>query len=121
MLTRIGEPALPQGDCGMVLWTLESNKPAAVFKYIVDGDGAIAVNGAPVALQRVAANGAGAFGVLERQSFVDKAGAFVVGVSVELGLEFNGGAYVERGLISVETDDGWRSVTPVAGIAGCRG
>ncbi|MEL7486870.1 MAG: hypothetical protein AAGJ87_06615 [Pseudomonadota bacterium] len=121
VLTRIAEPALPPGECGIVLWTLERDRPAAVFKYLVDGEGAIAINGAPLKLTLVDGGGAGAFGVLERQRYVDETGAFDVAVTVELGLEFNGGAYVERGLIAIEAADGWKTVTPVAGITGCRG
>jgi hypothetical protein len=39
---------------------------------------------------------------------------------VRFSLGFDGGVYLERGLIVVEALDGWRTVAPSAGLAGCR-
>ena len=121
VLTRIGDPTLPKGRCGMVLWTLEETRPTAVLRYVVEEGGNIAVNSGAVDLTRVGASGAEAFGVTETQRFSDASGIFSVTVSTRFGLEFSSGVYLERGLVTVESADGWRSVTPVAGIAGCRG
>lgn len=121
VLTRVEEAALPKGKCGMVLWTLEESRPAAVFRYILDSGGSMSVNNAPVKLSRVATNGAEAFGITETQRFLSDSKSFDVTITTRFGLEFDSGVYLERGLITVESQDGWRTVTPVAGIAGCRG
>lgn len=121
VLTPIADSRLPEGKCGMILWTLEQDRPAAVFRYVSEGNASLAINGAPVILQRTNAEGSQAFGVAENQSFSDETGLFDIEITAQLGLGFDGGVYLERGLITIENKDGWRTVTPVAGIAGCRG
>ena len=120
VLTRITEPELPKGKCGMILWTLEEDRPAPVFQYLSGETGRLALSGAPVLLTRQGSTGASAFGVSETQNFTDAAGGFNVKVAVNFGLGFDGGTYLERGLITIESADAWRTVTPVAGVAGCR-
>ena len=120
ILTRLPESELPDGKCGMILWTLEENLPAPVFQYLSGDSGRISLNGKTIKLFRQTANGATAFGVSEQQSFLNEAGDLKVSVDTRIGLGFDGGAYLERGLIALENNDGWRTVTPVAGITGCR-
>ncbi len=120
VLTRISEPVLENGRCGMLLWTLENDRPAAVFKFTDKRGGFLSVNGREYPLARIDVAGEQAFGVAERQRFTDEAQFFDVTVAVQIGLGFDHGAYLERGLITLVTPEGWRSVTPVAGIAGCR-
>ena len=120
ILTAISTSAIPKGKCGMVLWTLEQDRPAPIFRYLVDGKADFAVNHARLEAVRIKAFGASAFGVTENQEFTDEQGALKVNVDVRFGLGFDGGAYVQSGLIAVETQDGWRFVTPAAGIVGCR-
>jgi hypothetical protein len=43
-----------------------------------------------------------------------------VSVDARFSVGFDGGVYLERGLITVEAADGWRTVIPSAGLAGCR-
>jgi len=120
VLTRIPEPELPQGKCGMILWTLEQDQPAPVFQYLSGETGRMAFSGEPILLTRQASTGSTAFGVGETQTFTDASGDFKVKVAVNFGLGFDGGTYLERGLITIESADAWRTVTPVAGVAGCR-
>ncbi len=120
VLTRISEPVLETGRCGMLLWTLENDRPSAVFKFTDNKGGVLSVNGEQYPLTRTDVAGEQAFGVAERQRFTDEARFFDVTVAVQIGLGFDHGAYLERGLITLVTPEGWRSVTPVAGIAGCR-
>lgn len=118
-LGAIAEPGLPKGECGMVLWTLDEERPSPVFRYLAGKQGDMNIGGAPVTLTLVEASGASAFGVSERQIFTGAAG-YRVSVTVRFGLGFDGGTYLERGLVSVETPDGWSAVAPAAGLAGCR-
>lgn len=118
-LSALPDSALPKGACGMVLWTLDEERPAAVFRYIAGGAGEIVVGGRTVSLQRVEATGRSAYGVYEQQSFA-AADGMRLDVAVHLTLGFDGGSYLERGLIKIETASGWRTVAPSAGLAGCR-
>ena len=120
ILTRIADSSLPAGECGMILWTLEDNRPEPIFRYVAGQSATLAVNGTPVELIRQQAEGARAFGIAEAQAFTDETQALQVTVASQIGLGFDGGAYLERGLITIENKQGWRTVTPAAGIAGCR-
>ena len=116
---EINNAAIPAGKCGMILWTLHDRHPRPVFVYIL-GEGARAVvNGEVVELPLVEASGVSRYGVAERQNFASENG-FDASVRVAFGLGFDGGQYLERGVITLETADGWRAVTPTAGLVGCR-
>ena len=119
IFTPLPESALPKGKCGMILWTLESDLPAPILRYVAGQKAEIALNGAPAALALSDASGLSDYGVSEHQSF-DNGDGQRLEVNVRFGLGFDGGSYLEHGLISLETGDGWRVVSPVAGIAGCR-
>jgi len=114
----IPDPALPKGECGMILWTLQAERPAAVFRLIAGKGGEIMLNGALVKLAVVSSQGASGFGVFEESKL--SAGGSTATVSVRFGLGFDGGSYLERGLLTVESASGWRTVIPAAGVAGCR-
>ncbi len=118
-LTALSDAALPAGKCGMILWTLDSNSPIRVLRYVSGETAVIAVNGAPVTLSLAETAGGGNFGVFERQVFVGGAG-YDASVDVHFGLGFDGGVYLERGLVTVRSATGWEIVAPTAGIAGCR-
>jgi len=120
ILTRIAESSLPEGKCGMVLWTLEQERPEPIFRYVVGETGSLSINGEPVELKRLQAEGARAFGIAEAQSFTDATAQLQVTVVSQIGLGFDGGAYLERGLITIDNQQGWRTITPTAGITGCR-
>jgi hypothetical protein len=111
--------AIPKGECGMVLWTLESERPTAIFRYVAGETAELSVNGSRREFALQQREGASGFGVFERQDFVADKG-MKASVSVTFGLGFDGGAYLERGVISVTDANGWKLVTPAAGIAGCR-
>lgn len=119
ILGPLAEPGLPRGGCGMVLWTLDENRPAPVFRYISGKQGEIVIAGVSKQLFLQSADGASEYGVFEKLVFSEPEG-LRVSVSVNFSLGFDGGAYLERGLIAVENDQGWRTVTPAAGLAGCR-
>lgn len=119
ILSGLADASLPAGACGMVLWTLDAQRPVPVFRFVAGKGGELVVNGAAVSLKRVKADGANSYGVYEEQSFLADDGMRVeVGVRFSLG--FDGGSYLERGLIKVESSDGWSTVAPSAGLAGCR-
>lgn len=119
ILGGLADASLPAGACGMVLWTLDAQRPVPVFRFVAGKEGELVVNGAAVSVKRVRADGASSYGVYEEQSFLADDGLRVeVGVRFSLG--FDGGSYLERGLIRVESSDGWSTVAPSAGLAGCR-
>ena len=118
-LTALSDAALPAGKCGMILWTLDSNSPIRVLRYVSGETAVIAVNGAPVTLSLAETAGGGNFGIFERQVFVGGSG-YDASVDVNFGLGFDGGVYLERGLVTVRSASGWEIVAPTAGIAGCR-
>ncbi len=113
------DAALPAKKCGMVLWTLEGSRPAAIFRYIAGEQAEMNISGAPVKFERVDHSGVSGFGVHEQQLFRSDTG-LEIQVSARFGLEFNGGAYLERGLLKISDREGWSMVAPSAGIAGCR-
>jgi len=119
VLTAIEKPQIDSGECGVLLWTLDADRPVPILKFIVGHDGEIALEGKAQSLTLVKASGASGFGVYEELELVSAEGA-AVSVSMQFGQGFDGGAYLQRGIITVENAAGWRSVTPAAGIAGCR-
>lgn len=118
-LTQIAEPRLPDKSCGMLLWTLESQRPVAIFRYVNGGNGEISISGRRVVLTLGEFSGAADFGVFERQVFVSEEGVTVETES-KFGRGFDGGTYLERGLIKVRDESGWSIIAPAAGVAGCR-
>ncbi len=120
LLSGVADARIAAGDCGMILWTLDAERPLPVLRFVAGGRADIAINGAPVSLSLTGASGASGFGVYEEQTYESEGGVKMT-VSVRFGQGFDGGAYLHRGLITLEQPDGWRSVTPAAGIAGCRG
>lgn len=119
VLGALPASALPKGECGMMLWTLDEKRPAPVFRYVSGKTAEILVEGAIVSLTRVEAAGESAYGIAEEQKFVAENG-ISASVVVRFSLGFDGGSYLERGLITIDTPEGWRTVTPSAGLAGCR-
>ncbi|MEO1251886.1 MAG: hypothetical protein AAFW81_06030 [Pseudomonadota bacterium] len=118
-LTRVAESALPAGKCGMILWTLDERAPVPIFRYVAGETALVSINGAAVDLTLAETRGGGDYGVFEEQVFVGGAG-YDARVVVNFGLGFEGGTYLERGVITVRSDTGWEIVAPTAGIAGCR-
>ncbi len=118
-LQPLADAAIPSSECGMVLWTLEGRRPAAVFRFVSGKQAQINIAGKPVNLTRTDYDGASGYGVFERQVFESGDGV-AVEVTARFGLSFDGGAYLEQGLIKVRDAAGWSMVSPTAGIAGCR-
>ncbi len=118
-LGALPEAAIPQQSCGMILWTLEGKKPAPVFRFVSGKTGEIMLGGQIIELTLSSTGGASGFGVYENLSFTADSGV-TVEVTSEFGAGFDGGSYVERGLIKVRDESGWSLVAPAAGIAGCR-
>lgn len=118
VIGALADASLPKGECGMILWTLEENQPAPILR-VTSGKGAeMVVNGAAVKFILADTGGAAGFGVFEDQTF--SAPGLSASVKVRFGLGFDGGSYLERGLVTIESASGWRAVTPAAGVAGCR-
>lgn len=112
------DAALPKGGCGMILWTLDIERPVPVFRAVSQEGAEIVIDGVLRQLQLAEADGGSGFGVYESQKFSGE--GVTVSVRVRFGLGFEGGSYLERGLVSIEKADGWKTVIPAAGIAGCR-
>ncbi|MEK7265390.1 MAG: hypothetical protein AAB227_04740 [Pseudomonadota bacterium] len=118
VIGALPDPSLPAGECGMILWTLEENQPAAIVR-LTSGKGAeMSVNGAVVKFAITQTSGAAGFGIFEDQSLA--ADGLTATIKVRFGLGFDGGSYLERGLVTIESASGWRTVIPAAGVAGCR-
>lgn len=118
VIGALPDAALLKGECGMILWTLEADQPAPILRVTAGKDADMIINGAPMKLAITNVGGASGFGVTENQTLtVDE---FTATVSVRFGLGFDGGSYLERGLVTVESTSGWRTVIPAAGVAGCR-
>lgn len=119
ILNRLPDSSLPRGKCGMILWTLTDGSPAAVFRFVAGSEAEVSLQGALLKLSTVEVSGRSEFGVSERQVF-ETTEAVRVRTNFRFGLGFDGGVYLERALISIEDAAGWKSVSPAAGIAGCR-
>jgi len=118
-LTALPSSLLPGGTCGMVLWTLDANKPVPVLRYVAGKAGEFRINGVPHELIQVDSSGQAEFGVFSDQRYA--AGKDIsVNVDIVFGQGFDGGTYIERGVIRVDKPDLGTLVTPVAGLAGCR-
>ncbi|WP_425408610.1 hypothetical protein [Hyphococcus sp.] len=113
------EAVLPEKKCGMVLWTLEGRRPAAIFRFVSDERAEMNLSGEMINFNRVNFSGSNDFGVFEQQVFRSENG-IEAEVNAQFGLSFDGGAYLERGVIKLRDNDGWSLITPAAGIAGCR-
>ncbi len=119
LLGALANSQIPEGKCGMVLWTLDAKRPQPVVRFVSGGTGDILLNNVPTVMTLIHASGASGFGIYENLEFQNENGVQIK-VSVQFGQGFDGGNYLHRGLITVEEPGGWRSVTPAAGIAGCR-
>jgi hypothetical protein len=117
-LGRIAESAVPAGQCGLVLWTLEAQQPTPILRQIAGRGAEIVIDGKSRTLPLVSTSGRTAFGVSETTRFEGE--GVVALVNVRFGLGFDGGAYLERGVVTIDRADGWRLVSPAAGVAGCR-
>ncbi len=119
ILNQLPDSSLPRGKCGMILWTLTDGAPAAVFRFVAGDVADVSLKGKPMKLRALEVSGRSEFGVSERQVFLTPDSVRVT-TEFRFGLGFDGGVYLERALISVEDEAGWKSVSPAAGIAGCR-
>jgi len=118
-LSALYDSKLPEKSCGMILWTLDAQRPSPVFRYIVGEQANIVVGGTDIRLMRTRATGESVFGIFQNQEFESVDGVRME-VTSRLGSGFDGGVYLERGLVKVYAPDGWSIVAPAAGIAGCR-
>lgn len=114
---------LEPGQCGMLLWTLEKGEPIMVFRNVAGRQAEMIIDGAPARLDLVEEEGERRYGVSSEQAYTLEAGTpgeTRVKVSARFGTPFEGGVYVEQGVITLRNFFGWERVTPVAGLAGCR-
>lgn len=118
-LDPIVDARLPDGACGMILWTLESQRPVAIFRYVAGNTAQVNIGGRMAELTLGDFSGRSDFGIYEQQVFRSDGGV-EVSVDASFGRGFEGGAYLERGLIKVRDASGWSIVAPAAGVAGCR-
>ena len=118
-LGALPEASIPADACGMILWTVSSQRPIPVFRFISGKTAEIQLSGQVVPLSLANVAGDSGFGVFEDQVF-QSADGLVVEVNANFSTGFAGGAYLESGVIRMRDAAGWSAVTPAAGIAGCR-
>ncbi len=118
-LGALTDTQLPDRSCGMILWTLDANRPTPVFRFVSGKEAEIVINNEVISFTRIGGRGDSGFGVYQFQEFESDTGLRLE-VSSEFGAEFDGGSYLEQGLLKVHAPDGWSIVAPAAGIAGCR-
>lgn len=118
-LGALPQATIPTEECGMILWTVSSQRPTPVFRFISGKQGEIQLGGKILSLDLINVNGDSGFGVFEEQVFQSSEG-LIVEVSANFGVGFAGGAYLEEGVIRMRDASGWSAVTPAAGVAGCR-
>ncbi len=114
----LADASLPKGECGMILWTLEADQPTPILKVIAGKGAEMVVNGKLLKFSVIETGGAAGFGVFEEQKLASE--KMTADVRVRFALGFDGGSYLERGLVTIESPGGWRTVIPAAGVAGCR-
>ncbi len=118
-LGPLPQAAIPAESCGLLLWTVSSQRPIPVFRFLSGKSAEIQLGGRIVSLTLVDAAGESAYGVFEQQVFQGPDG-LAVEVTGAFGVGFNGGVYLEDGVIRLRDAEGWSAVTPAAGVAGCR-
>ncbi|MEM9420977.1 MAG: hypothetical protein AAF986_00480 [Pseudomonadota bacterium] len=119
----LGPYGIPQGRCGMILYTLAGATPVPIFRSTDDGNALMDIEGAVTQIVLVGRKGETRMAIPSGQYFqgtLTSGGGVQVAAETQWGKEFRGGAYVERGTLTVTASDGWSRVVPVAGIAGCR-
>lgn len=122
-ITALSERNLEAGQCGMLLWTLDDGEPVMIFRNVSGKSAEMVIDGEKQKLDLVEETGERRFGVSARQQYTiepDTPGETLVRVDATFGLPFDGGVYIEEGVISLRNFFGWERVTPVAGLAGCR-
>ncbi|ADM09782.1 hypothetical protein PB2503_08634 [Parvularcula bermudensis HTCC2503] len=122
-LDALGRYSIPQGRCGLVLWTLAAGKAVPVFQSISGGETTMKIEGTPVLLLQTGQAGEARVGIPAFQTFeamTPSNGRVDIETRAAWGVGFPGGAYVERGTITLTGENGWKRVLPIAGIAGCR-
>lgn len=119
VLGKLANPVLPAGSCGMLVWMLDGGAPIPVFRYVAGAGAQISVAGKNLELVRIESLGTVNFGISERQKFTSGAG-LTLEINAEFGSPFEGGVWLQNGVVAIESADGWRSVAPIAGVAGCR-
>ncbi len=119
----LGPYGVPQGRCGMILYTLAGATPVPIFRSTDDGNALMDIEGTLTQLTLVGRAGETRMAIPGSQYFQ---GNLSTGMGVQVaavtqwGNSFRGGAYVQQGTITLTAADGWSRVVPVAGIAGCR-
>ncbi|MEM1396676.1 MAG: hypothetical protein AAF742_04685 [Pseudomonadota bacterium] len=103
----------------MVLWTLTDDQPTPVFRFIAGAKGEAIIAREEIAFQLVDISGASRYGVSAIQRYVAENGTKAE-IRVAFGLGFDGGVYLEQAIVTLEDNAGWKTVTPAAGLAGCR-
>ncbi|MGV6801446.1 MAG: hypothetical protein ACWA5L_05935 [bacterium] len=111
---------LPSGKCGMMLWTLNQDQPIFIFQAIVGEGAQMVLDGQLTNLTLVNQAGDMRHNVATKQDYHANDPAVDISLESEFGLRFEGGSYVEHGILSLSNEQGWERVTPVAGLAGCR-
>ena len=121
-LSQLNTESLPEGQCGMLLWTMNAGQPVLVFRTIAGGQAEVMLDGKKQKFLPLAQKGDIRFGIGSRQSYRSVMGgnSQTIEINVEYGASFGGGVYVEEGVLRLITAQGWERVIPVAGLSGCR-
>lgn len=122
-ITELKNRNLAPGQCGMLLWTASGGSPILVFRNLDGQSAEMIIDGETTRMDLVEASGAKRYGVSTNQLFTIEPGTpgeTRVSVEASFGIPFEGGNYVEEGIITLRNFFGWERVTPVAGLVGCR-
>ncbi len=71
-------------------------------------------------MPRQAAAGRSVFGHFERQTFSDGALSVALEIVFDSRRPFRYGAVIQSGLMRLKDKEGWETVTPIAGLIGCK-
>lgn len=109
---------IPQGRCGMILWTRSGANAVPIFRSVDDGRASMVIDGEDVTLSLTGRGGESRLGIPAVQRFAAE-GAEVT-VRAVWGQPFPAGAYVQDAAVTIQGADGWTRIVPTAGIAGCK-
>ncbi len=121
-LSQLNTDSLPEGQCGMLLWTMNAGQPVLVFRTIAGGHAEVMLDGKKQKFLPLAQKGDIRFGIGSQQSYRSATGnkPQTIEIKVEYGASFGGGVYVDEGVLRLITARGWERIIPVAGLSGCR-
>ncbi len=110
---------LATGECGMFLWSRNTER-ALVFFGKDSGVARAMISGHEVDLMRAAVDGREAFGQFENQTYAVGNERLQIDVKFEHRDGMGRGVIIQPGTLTLINGDGWQTILPVAGIVACQ-